>query len=324
MKPRPGHIAVVTGAGSGIGRELALRLAAEGCSLAICGLSEAKLTETRALCEAVSPPGARIFAQVVDVTDEAGLEAFREALSRALETDRIHLLFNNAGITGDGGVGFVAGDRAAWDRVFDICWGGVYNGCRVFLPMLMAAEEGCIVNISSLCAVRATFGPGSAPTAYASAKFAVRGFTEALIGDLRLNAPHLRCFLVIPGQVGTDLIDTSRRILAGDPEPASASEASRRFRETAPVSAAAAAAAILDGVRAGRWRILVGRLAKRVDALARARPEAVYEAGFERRLRLEKALDLLLGLLEGGRGRDRAVAAFRGVLGRRTRSRGPG
>lgn len=317
MKLRPGLIAVVTGAGSGIGRELARQLAAEGCSVAICGLSEAKLAETRGLCEAVARPGARIFAQVADVSDEAALRGFAAAAAAALGTDRIHLLFNNAGIVGDGGGSFLAGDRGAWERIFEICWGGVYNGCRVFLPMLMAAEEGCIVNISSLSAVRASLGPGTAPTAYAAAKFAIRGFTEALISDLRLHAPHLTCALVIPGHVGTDILDTSRRILAGQSAPVSGSEASRRFRETAPVSAAAAACAILEGVRAGRWRILVGETAEQVDALVRARPEAAYEASFQRRLQIAKGVGALTGLLKGRFPAGRLIAGLRRRLTRR-------
>ena len=317
MKLLPGQVAVVTGAGSGIGRELALQLVAQGCSVAICGLSEVKLAETFAACEAAARHGARVFARVADVTDEQALAGFRDAAARALETDRVHLLFNNAGIVGDGGGGFVAADPEAWQRIFDICWGGVYNGCRVFLPMLMAAENGCIVNVSSLNAVRAAFGPNLAPTAYSAAKFAVRGFTEALITDLRLNAPHLSCALVIPGHIGTDILETSRRILAGADTPAADNEESTRFRNTASVSAAEAAAVILDGVREGRWRILIGDDAVRVDALVRARPDDAYEPSFQRRVKIAALTGLALGVFRGTLRPGQMISRVGAALARR-------
>ncbi len=152
-----------------------------------------------------------------------------------------------------------------------------------------------------------SLGPGMPNTAYSTAKFAVKGFSEALIEDLRVNAPHVRVAVVMPGHVGTDIVANTRRVL-GMPEPermsdaeleaaradlirvgaaaesASADElrqilarANTDFRENAPLSAAEAATVILDGVRSGAWRILVGEDAKMLDALVRAKAEAAYD-----------------------------------------------
>src|SRR5262249_57919553 len=100
------------------------------------------------------------------------------------------LLFNNAGIGGGGG--FVKDDRAEWERTFDICWFGVYYCARAFLPLLTASDDAYIVNTSSVNGFWACLGPDVAHTAYSSAKFAVKGFSEALLVDLRLNAPHVK------------------------------------------------------------------------------------------------------------------------------------
>ena len=307
MKDFTGRFAVITGGGTGMGRELARQLVAEGCNVAMCDVSGANMAVTTSLCEAHAPQGTRITSYVADVSDEAAMIAFRGAVARDQDTDRIHLLFNNAGIGGGGG--FVNGDREGWERTFNICWGGVYNGCRVFLPMLMAADEGHIVNTSSVNGFWASLGPHTSHTAYAAAKFAVKGFTEALITDLRLNAPHIGCSVVMPGHIGTEIVANSRKVLTGDesdrlsagaiaqararmtamgvapPETdeqiqALMAEAARRFHDDAPMTAAAAATVILDGVRAGRWRILVGEDAQALDGMVRADPKQAYEPEF--------------------------------------------
>ncbi len=308
MKDFTGRFAVITGGGTGMGRELARALVAEGCNVAMCDVSEANMAVTRSLCEKGAPQGTRITTFVADVSDEAAMNAFRHAVARDQDTDHIHLLFNNAGIGGGGG--FVNGDREGWDRTFAICWGGVYNGCRAFLPMLMAADEGHIVNTSSVNGFWASLGPHTSHTAYAAAKFAVKGFTEALITDLRLNAPHIKCSVVMPGHIGTEIVANSRKVLTGEDsdtmslaaiaqarvrmvamgaDPASLTdeaiqgfmaEAARRFHDDAPMTAADAARVILDGVKAEHWRILVGDDAHALDAMVRADPEQAYEAAF--------------------------------------------
>ena len=108
--------------------------------------------------------------------------------------------------------------RDEWERTFNICWGGVYNCTRAFLPMLQNAEEGHIVNTSSINGFWASVGPCTPHTAYSAAKFAVKGFTEALITDLRINAPHIKCSVVMPGQIGTSIRANTRKIHSGDRE----------------------------------------------------------------------------------------------------------
>lgn len=215
MKDFAGRIAVITGGGAGMGRELARQLVAEGCHVAICDVSQAAMDETRRLCEADGlPQGVRITIHVVDVSDEAQMQRFRDEVTAQHATGRIHLLFNNAGIGGGGSM--IANSREQWERTFSICWGGVYLGTRIFLPMLIAADHGHIVNTSSVNGFWASLGPTVPHTAYSAAKFAVKGFSEALIGDLRLNAPHVRCSVVMPGHIGASILTNSRRIQLGD------------------------------------------------------------------------------------------------------------
>ncbi len=182
------RIAVITGGGTG---------AAAGCHVAICDVSVDNMARTKAICEAEARSGVRITTHRADVSVEADLERFRDEVMREHETDCVHLVFNNAGVGAMGSM--ITTEREAWERTFDICWYGVYYGTRVFLPMLMAAEEGHLINTSSVNGFWATLGPDIAHSAYASAKFAVKGFTEALINDLRMNAPHVKCSVVMPG-----------------------------------------------------------------------------------------------------------------------------
>ncbi|MFN0090756.1 MAG: SDR family NAD(P)-dependent oxidoreductase [Acidimicrobiales bacterium] len=277
------RIAVITGGGDGMGRELAVQLAAAGAHVAVCDLSEENMAETLRRCREAAPAGRarRVFAQRCDVTDEASLEAFRDALLAEFGTDHAHLLFNNAGIGGGGS--FVEGDRAEWERTFDVCWRGVYLGCRVFLPALVRADAGHVVNTSSVNGFWASIGPRRPHTAYAAAKFAVKGFTEALLTDLRLHAPHVQASVVMPGYIGTGITVNSVLALGGDVSP-TLSERGAAFRNQAPTSAAQAATIILDGVRAGRWRILVGDDAHALDQLVRDDPEGAYELDFIRRM----------------------------------------
>lgn len=312
MKDFAGKFAVVTGGGTGMGRELARQLIAEGCSVAMCDVSDRNMAETIALCEADRiPQGARITAHVADVSDESALQRFRDEAARTHDTDRLNLLFNNAGI---GGGGSILDDRAEWERTFNVCWGGVYYGVRTFLPMLLAADEAHIVNTSSVNGFWASLGPHVSHTAYAAAKFAVKGFTEALVTDLRLNAPHVKCSVVMPGHIGTSIAANSRKVIKGTDDdtltveelerarlrisrmgmdPAGVPDAqiqsmvaeqARRFLEDAPMTAAAAATVILDGVREERWRILVGDDAHVIDRMVRAEPEQAYEPEFFARL----------------------------------------
>jgi len=315
MKDFSGKLAVVTGGGTGMGRELVRQLVAEGCDVATCDVSAANMAVTRQLAEASAPQGTRVSTHVADVASEAAVNAFRDAVVAAHGRDYINLLFNNAGIGGGGS--FVAGDRGEWERTFAICWNGVYNCARAFMPLLVRSSEGHIINTSSVNGFWASLGPQTAHTAYSAAKFAVKGFTEALVNDLRLNAPHVKASVVMPGHIGTSIVENSQKILrdsdeivVGEADLAVARAQMTRmgidasaltleqvramrvqmanaFRDNAPMTAAQAATVILDGVRAERWRILVGRDADALDRMVRASPEEAYEPGFMERLRNE-------------------------------------
>jgi NAD(P)-dependent dehydrogenase (short-subunit alcohol dehydrogenase family) len=305
-----GKLAVVTGGGSGMGRELTRQLAAQGCSVAACDLNPDTMAETVALAQAEAAPGVRVTGHTCDVAEEPQVLRFRDKLLAEHASDHIDLVFSNAGA--GGGESFVGSRREVWERIFAIDWWGVYYCARAFLPLLIASGNGVLVNTSSVNGFWASLGPGVPQSAYSTAKFAVRGFTEALIEDLRSNAPEVRVALVLPGHVGTNIVRNSL-IARGWPAPERMSDAqaeeifppgvrdaltqagvlpekpagenlrqflvqaSADFRDKAPVSAAQAATIILDGVRAGTWRILIGEDAKMIDAAVRAKPEAAYD-----------------------------------------------
>jgi NAD(P)-dependent dehydrogenase (short-subunit alcohol dehydrogenase family) len=307
MERLEGRIAVVTGGGTGMGRELTRQLAAAGCSVATCDVSAENMAETKALADAEATHGATVSTFRADVADEAQLAAFRDHVRAAHATDHIHLLFNNAGIGGGGS--FVGDGRDEWEKVFAVCWGGVYLGTRTFLPLLLAADEGHVVNTSSVNGFWASLGPAIPHTAYSAAKFAVKGFTEALITDFRVNAPHLRASVVMPGHIGTSIVFNSGQYFDRHPKElnsehiadirdrfgrqgvdlSAASDEDIRnmvvqraesFRDDAPTTAAQAATIILDGVRRNEWRILVGDDAHVVDELVRTDPVNAYEQSF--------------------------------------------
>ena len=307
MKDFAGKIAVITGGGTGMGRELARQLVAEGCNVAMCDVSAENMAETRRLCEIEKlPQGLRVTTHIADVSIEDQLERFRDELMEQQKTDKIHLLFNNAGIGGGGSL--FTSTREQWERTFNICWGGVYLGVRTFLPLLLKADEAHIVNTSSVNGFWASVGLGVSHTAYSAAKFAVKGFSEALMTDLRLNAPHVKCSVVMPGHIGTSIVSNTRLVVNGSEQLSPnellqarqrlkgrgvpvetmsdedvqkrALDRARIFRDEAPTTAAEAAKIILDGVKADRWRILVGDDAHKLDELVRASPEEAYTPEF--------------------------------------------
>ncbi len=316
MKEFAGRIAVVTGGGSGMGRELVRQLVAEACNVSMCDLAAEGMAETVRLCEAAGlPQGLRVTTHIADVSDFAQMGRFRDEVADRHATDRIHLLFNNAGIGGGGSL--IVNSCEEWERTFNVCWGSVYNGTRAFLPLLLKAEEGHIVNTSSVNGFWASIGPHLPQTAYAAAKFAVKGFTEALITDLRINAPHIKCSVVMPGHIGTSIPLNTRKVQSGNQADAMdatqlaqarvrfasmgrdasamsdddirqrVAERERRFHEEAPTSAAEAATIILNGVKADQWCILVGPDAHKIDGLVRRSPERAYDVDFFEQLARE-------------------------------------
>jgi NAD(P)-dependent dehydrogenase (short-subunit alcohol dehydrogenase family) len=291
-----GRIAVVTGGGTGMGRELVLQLAAEGCNVATCDVQEEVVEETVERARKEAPDGTRVTAHRCDVSNASDMDRFRDEVVDQHATDHVNLVFNNAGIGGGGS--FVLGNRDEWDKTFAVDWGGVYNGCRAFVPLLIASDDGYLVNTSSVNGFWAALGPGIAHTAYSAAKFAVKGFTEALLTDFAMNAPHVKVAVVMPGHIGTDIVANTQRLLtsggldqiraglerSGMLPPETSDDDLRNmmammaasFRDNAPLTAAQAATIILDGVRAGEWRILVGDDAKQLDEQVRANPVGAY------------------------------------------------
>jgi NAD(P)-dependent dehydrogenase (short-subunit alcohol dehydrogenase family) len=182
------------------------------------------------------------------------------------------------------------------------------------MPLLIASEEGHLINTSSVNGFWASLGPEIPHTAYASAKFAVKGFSEALLNDLRINAPHVKVSVVMPGHIGTSIGINSGKVLGhNDPMDMTAEEIAQSraqmarmgiadedftddqireaihqrgidFRDNAPTSSAEAATVILDGVRAEQWRILIGDDARVLDELVREDPETAYDESFMERL----------------------------------------
>ncbi len=315
MKDFRDKLAVITGGGTGMGRELARQLSAEGCHVAMCDVLSENMVETRRLCEAGAPAGVRVTTHPCDVSKEAEMIAFRDAVLAQHQTDHINLLFNNAGIGGGGSL--LHDERADWERTFGVCWYGVYYGTRVFLPLLVASDEGYIVNTSSVNGFWACLGPDTAHTAYSAAKFAVKGFTEALVVELRVEAPHVKAAVVMPGHIGTSIVINSSKVLGkGDALDMPAKDVARlrdqlvkrglpvadlpddqirvvmqqvgmAFRDAAPTTAVEAAQIILDGVRNDEWRILVGEDAKALDRLVREAPENAYEHSFMQALQAQ-------------------------------------
>ena len=305
-----GKLAVVTGGGSGMGRELVRQLAAAGCSVAACEWNAETVSDAASSGQAGAPGGVLVTGHNCDVSDERQVQRFRNELLRRHAADHVDLVFSNAGI--GGGASFITDSRKEWERTFAVDWWGVYYVARAFMPLLIASGDGVLVNTSSVNGLWASLGPGMPNNAYATAKFAIRGFTEALIEDLRTNAPQVRVAVVMPGHVGTDIIANTRRahgmpaahelsdaeveehlppdvrsgLVAAGLLTADASADDTRawlakmesdFRDKAPVTAAEAATIILDGVRSGAWRILIGEGAHKLDEAIRAYPELAYD-----------------------------------------------
>ncbi|HEY1222204.1 MAG TPA: SDR family oxidoreductase [Acidimicrobiales bacterium] len=305
MKSFKMKTAIVTGGGSGMGRELVLQLVSDGCSVATCDVNAESVAETVSRALVSAPAGVRVTGHQCDVSDEEQVKRFRDEVINQHGVDHLDLVFNNAGISGGGS--FIADTRESWERTFGVDWWGVYFCTRAFLPLLIKSDDAVLVNTSSINGFWASLGPGIPHTAYCTAKFAVKGFSEALIEDLRLNAPHVKVAVVMPGHIGTDIVNNSRKI-QGEVDPFDMTDAeleeSRRgmsraglvnadttleevrkaiegfgdkFRDSAPLSAKGAAQIILAAVLEGQWRILVGDDAKFLDEQVRLNPEAAYD-----------------------------------------------
>jgi NAD(P)-dependent dehydrogenase (short-subunit alcohol dehydrogenase family) len=261
-------VAVVTGAGSGIGRALARLLSAAGSALALADIDERGLVET---ADTLSRKGAAVSTHVVDVADEAGVSAFAEDVKS--KHGRVTLLINNAGVALHGTFEEISLDDLRWLMGINF-WGTVY-GVKYFLPILKQQPRGHIVNLSSVFGMVAPAGQ----TAYSSSKFAVRGFTEALRHELEGSSVFVSC--VHPGGIRTPIAARGR---LGTNAPKTRKEESvTRLAQLAKTPPEEAAARILRGVERCEPRILIGFDARQIDIMQRLRP-ATYWKTLSRRM----------------------------------------
>ncbi|MBB2495265.1 SDR family oxidoreductase [Aquipseudomonas ullengensis] len=249
---------VITGAGSGIGRELALQFAAKGCQLALADVNSAGLDATVTLARAEG--ASQIISAAVNVADEAQFNDFAQSVNAQL--GGVDVVINNAGITRFGE--FASTSAEAFRSVLDVNFWGVVHGSRAFLPALRSSR-GSLVNISSLFGLIGVAGQAH----YCASKFAVRGFTESLRQELKEDGVHVAC--VHPGGVRTGIASNATFDQAVD-NPA---DVVRNLEEKAlKLAPSEAARIIIDGIERRRERILVGGDAKFVDLLQRLFPRA--------------------------------------------------
>jgi butyryl-CoA dehydrogenase len=256
VKSFAGKVAAITGAGSGIGRALAQDLARRGCDLALSDIHETSLAETVGLCEG---HGVKVTSQCVDVADRGAVFAWADQV--VADHGKVNLVFNNAGVALGATVGAMSYEDFEW--LMNINFWGVVHGTKAFLPHLEASGEGHVVNMSSV------FGLLSIPaqSAYNSAKFAVRGFTDALRMELEIEGSCVSSTTVHPGGIKTNIARNARM----DPSVATLGVDHPRdnFDKIAMTSPAKAARQILTAVERNRRRALIGPDAKLLDLVSR-------------------------------------------------------
>ena len=275
MKEFRGRVAAITGAGSGIGRALAVDLARRGAHLSLSDVDESGLAETVALAEG---SGVKVTSAHVDVADRAAVEAWADETVAA--HGKANLIFNNAGVALGATIEGMSYDDFHW--LMDIDFWGVVHGTKAFLPHLKAAGEGHVVNISSV------FGLLAIPSqsAYNAAKFAVRGFTDALRMELDIAGDGVSATTIHPGGIKTNIaksarMDESVTELAGDKD-----KAIQQFEKLFMTSPEKAASQILAAVERNKRRALIGPDAKVFDFVSRlpaAVPQGVLVFGAKRR-----------------------------------------
>ena len=272
-----GAAAVVTGAASGIGRALALELAARGCDLALADRDEAGLQAVAA--EIAKAGTTKVSMHRVDVAEPSQIEAF--AASAAAAHGGLNILVNNAGVALLGQ--FTEIDQAQMEWLININFWGVVRSTRAFLPHLSRQSEAHIVNLSSIFGIIAP--PGQ--SAYAAAKFAVRGFSESLRHELQMANSPVRLSVVHPGGVATNIARNSRTGV-GMTDNARRAQSIERFDAVAKTTPKAAALRIIEGIEKNQPRILIGNDARFMDLLQRFRP-GTYWSVLQRRI--EKAMN---------------------------------
>jgi short-subunit dehydrogenase len=267
-----GAAAAVTGAASGIGRALALELAARGCDLALADRDDAGLATVVAEINRSTKQNVTMYR--VDVGEPQQIQNFAQAA--ITDHPGLNIVINNAGVALMGQFDEI--DQAQMDWLMNINFWGVVHGTRAFLPHLKGQREAHIVNLSSIFGIIAP--PGQ--TAYAAAKFAVRGFSEALRHELAMAASPVRLSVVHPGGVATNIARNSRTG-SGMTDNARRAESIERFEAVARTSPKDAALRIIKGIENNQPRILIGNDARLMDLLQRLLP-ATYWAVLARRI----------------------------------------
>ena len=271
MRTLSNKVAVITGAGSGIGRYLAILLARAGANIAACEINEAALAETVAM---LGDYNIKVSSHSLDVADKAAVEALPDQV--IAEHGHIDLVFNNAGVTVDSS--FEDLSQNDWDWVMNINLQGVINSSRAFLPHLRQRPEAALINTSSIFGMIVV----ERQSVYHTAKFAVRGFTESLVKEMKGGSVQIHC--VHPGHIGTNILGNAR--INKSEESANAfqrlmgklagigddQEAMAAFFEQNGMHPSRAAQIMLNGVLKNRPRILVGADAKLMDLCQRLMP----------------------------------------------------
>jgi len=261
MRSLEGKVVVITGAGSGIGRALALQLAAQGSQLALCDVSADNLQKT---VEIAGAHGVKVYSATVDVSDRKAVQTFADNVERVL--GKAHVIINNAGVALAQSVDHMK--RSDFEWVMNINFYGVVNGTEAFLPHLKSQKDGHIVNISSI------FGIIGVPSqsAYNSSKFAVKGFTEALRQELKVSHPYIHVTCVHPGGIKTNIVRNGRIEEDMNGKQVSLGKMAADFDKMAGTTAEEAARQIVRAVEKNTKRLLIGPDAKVLDLMQRVLP----------------------------------------------------
>lgn len=277
-----GKVGAITGAGSGIGRALAVELSRRGASVALSDVDEVGLERTAAL---VAGP---VHTAVVDSSDHHAVHGWASEV--VAHFGRVHQIYNNAGIAP--GRMVLESSWADYEQVLAVNFAGVIHGTQAFLPHLIASGGGAVVNVSSINGIFAQ--PGLSQ--YCASKFAIRGFTESLRAEMLLAGHPVRVSGVYPGGVATSIVENAARIAeaAGEVLTPAQRARTRTYQERLlKLPPAEAARIIVDGVERGRPRIRVGRDAVALDRLTRLAPATAtrFAVAMERRMLASEGIE---------------------------------
>ena len=277
MKNFKNKVAVITGAGSGMGRYLAILLAKDGADVCICDVNEETLSETLAMLRKFN---VSVSSHILDVSDKKAIEALPQKVID--QHGKVDMVFNNAGVTA--GSHFQDMKEDNWDWVMGINFNGVVNSTRAFIPHMINNSEAAIVNTSSIFGMVAV--PGQ--TVYHATKFAVRGFTESLALEMKQTNPNLQIHCVHPGHIGTNIAATARMSdedfndnetrpsIFSKNAPKTQQEMGELFREGG-MHPSKAAKIILNGVKKNKSRIFIGLDARLLDLSQRLFPKHYHK-----------------------------------------------